>query len=160
MTEFARYNPHARHTVVLDWDGTLVPSAWPEKPTVLLPGAIEALHALHKAGFHLTVNSARLTPFDPHTHLPRDPGLVAAEYQYVRSTLDRAGLTFVDIWQLPGKPPGSAYVDDRAYHYNGRKGAWKAMAEKLIIGLGQEPPMYAPFDQAVANGHKKPAPQD
>lgn len=146
------YGPHPRHTVVLDWDGTLVPGMWPEQPTEFLPGAVDALFKLHRAGFHLTVNSARLTPFDPHTHLPRDPALVQREVLYIRNTLDAKGLTFVDIWTLPGKPPGSAYVDDRAYRYTGRPKAWAAMADTLIIALGNEEAKYAAFDQDVARG--------
>ena len=136
----------ARHTVVLDWDGTLVPSAWPEQPSEFMPGAVEAVFRLHQAGFKLMVHSARMNPYDPWTSRQLDPAKVAREKQYIRGTLDAKGLTFVDIWDKPGKPSGSAYVDDKGYRYTGTNGAWKAMANKLILALDGEAPLFPAFD--------------
>jgi hypothetical protein len=139
-----------RHTIVLDWDGTLVPSRWPEQPTEFMPGAIEAVRRFHAAGHKLLVASARLSPWDPLTSLPASPASVAREKQYIRSTLDGAGLTYVDIWDLPGKPSGSVYVDDKAERYNGRPGSWKAVADKVLLRLNDEAPVFPEFDLEVA----------
>lgn len=139
-----------RHTVVLDWDGTLVPAQWPERPTTFMPGAIPALQAMHKAGYKLLVFSARLSPFDPFTSRRRDPSVLASEYQYVRDMLDRAGLAYVDIWRQEGKPGGSIYVDDKAVRYTGRPGSWRAVTEKIFALLGAEEPFFPEFNQEVA----------
>lgn len=136
-----------RHTIVVDWDGTLVPSMWPEQPSEFMPGAVQAMFQLHNAGFRLMVFSARLSPFDPVTHRTRPKAVVAQEYEYVRGLLDEKGLTFVDIWRLPGKAPGSVYVDDKAIRYTGRPGSWRAVTEKVLALLKAEEPRFPAFDQ-------------
>jgi hypothetical protein len=131
------------HTVVLDWDGTLVPARWPDQPWDFMPGAVEAVNAMHNAGLRQTVHTARMNPYDPNTGKLIDPGKVAAEKQYVRAALDRMGLTFVDVWDKPGKPSASAYVDDKAYRYNGvGRRSWYALANTLIMHLAKEDPIF------------------
>lgn len=134
-----------QHTVVLDWDGTLVPAQWPERPTDFMPGAYDACMAMHRAGLKLIVFSARMNPYDPFTSQKLDPAKVAVEKNYIRDTLDRMGLTFVDIWDLPGKPTGAAYIDDKGYRYSGTKGAWKAVANTVIMHLTDEAPIFPAF---------------
>jgi hypothetical protein len=144
------------HTVVLDWDGTLVPAAWPDRPNQFLPGAVEALTAMNRAGLHLTVHTARMNPYDPFTGKLIAPGRVAMEKLYVRGTLDKMGLTFVDIWDKPGKPSGSAYVDDKGYRYPGTSGAWKAVANTLIMHLAKEPPVFPAMPRSDDLEHPVP----
>lgn len=132
----------ARHTVILDWDGTLVPQAWPERPTEFMPGAVEAVKAFHRAGFHMKVFTARLTPLNPWTGNPVPPAHVFEEKQYIRQTLDNAGLTYVDIWDKPGKPSGSVYVDDKGERYGGRPGSWDKLAQKILLRLGAEEAVF------------------
>lgn len=141
----------AQHTVILDWDGTLVPAVWPEQPTEFMPGAVEAVFRLHRAGLRLMVHSARTNPYDPWTSMARPAHLVEMEFRYIRDTLDAKGLTFVDIWRLPGKPSGSAYVDDKAYRYTGRPGSWQAVTEKLLVTLTDDTAIFPPFDQEAAD---------
>lgn len=144
------YPQHSfRHTIVLDWDGTLVEGAWPGHGD-WMPGAIEACLNLHHAGLKLLVFSARLSPWDPFTFQARDPAFVATEYQIVRAKLDEAGLTFVDIWRKEGKPGGTVYVDDRAERYYARPGSWKALTLKLLMRCGVEEALFPAFDQEVA----------
>lgn len=138
------------HTVVLDWDGTLVPSAWPDRPTEFMPGAIDAVLAMHRAGLKLTVFSARMNPYDAYTSKKLDPAKVAIEKNYIRRTLDRMGLTFVDIWDLPGKPTAAAYIDDKGVRYSGTTGAWKAVANTVIMHLATEAPAFPAFDYTAA----------
>lgn len=140
----------AVHTVVLDWDGTLVKSAWPEQTRVWMPGAVENVPRLHRAGIHLKVSSARLSPFDPYTSARRDPAVTAAEYQYVRNMLDEAGLPFVDVWRLPGKPGADVYVDDKAERYNPSARAWARLTDRILLRLGKEEALFPIFDQGVA----------
>jgi len=139
-----------QHTVVLDWDGTLVPARWPEQPTEWMPGAVLAMNAMHNAGLKLVVHSARMNPYDPWTGQKLDPGKVAREGQYIRAMLDRQGLTYVDIWDRAGKPSGSAYVDDKGYRYTGSKRAWEAMANTLIMHLAKQEPDFPAFPFASA----------
>lgn len=138
-----------RHTVVLDWDGTLVPAEWPGQPTELMPGALQSMFAMHRSGLALIVNSARLNPYDPFTSLERPPALVEAERRYIRDVLDSKGLPFINIWTLPGKPSGSLYVDDKAVRYTGRPGSWRAVTEKVFAILGKEEPVFPAFNLEV-----------
>jgi hypothetical protein len=141
---------NAKHTVVVDWDGTAVPSCWPGRPTTFLPGFVENMFRLHRAGIHLLIHSARLTPFDPITSMAKSPAAVAEEVQYVRSTLDSAGLTFIDIWVKPGKPQGSAYVDDKAERYHGCRRCWDKVTDKILLRLGREEAVFPPFNQGAS----------
>jgi len=134
------------HTAVIDWDGTAVPSMWPERPTEFMPGFEQNMKRLHKAGIRLVIFSARLSPFDPFTSLRRDPAIVQGEIQYVRHMLDEAGLTYIDIWTKDGKPGGSVYVDDKAERYGGRPGSWDKVTEKILLRLGKEDAVFPAFD--------------
>jgi hypothetical protein len=139
------------HTLNIDWDGTAVPAMWPERPTEFLPGFVKAMKRLHKAGFRLQIWTARISPYDPWTSQRREPGIVAGEIFYIRDMLDRAGLTFVDIWVKEGKPGGSAYVDDKAERYNGCLKCWDKLTEKILVRLGKEEALFPAFDQGVTN---------
>ena len=131
-----------RHTVILDWDGTMVPAEWPGQPTKFMPGAVEACHALSRAGVRLTVHSARMNPYDPWSGKLLPQGEVARQKAYIRYTLDSQGLTYIDIWDKPGKPSGSAYVDDKGFRYSGTRGAWRAMTNTLLLHLKVEAPTF------------------
>jgi hypothetical protein len=138
------------HTVVLDWDGTLVTQAWPGMGD-WQPGAIEACQRLHAAGLRLVVCSARLSHYTPWGEM-REPAIVEGEYQKVRAMLDAAGLTFVDIWRLHGKPGASRYVDDKAVFYAATARAWDRISERLILELTGEEPEFPAFIQEDAFG--------
>lgn len=138
------------HTAVIDWDGTAVPAAWPERPTEFMPGFERNMRRLHDAGWKLVIFSARLSPWDPFTFRRRDPAFVAEEVNYVRAMLDAAGLTFIDIWTKEGKPGGSVYVDDKAERYTGTVRAWDRVTDKIMLRAGQEPAYFPAFDQEVA----------
>lgn len=138
------------HTVVIDFDGTLAPSAWPHFPDTLMPGAREAMQLLHGEGIKLTVNSARLNPHDPFTMQERDKATMRSEVMRMRDLLDREGLTFIDIWTMPGKPGATVYVDDRGLWYPGRPGSWAKTAQKILLRCGKEEAAFPPFDQEVA----------
>lgn len=115
-----------RPTVVVDWDGTCVPNAWPDKPTEWLPGAVEALGELLDAGYDVQIHSTRLHALDVNMIDPnpsRDE-----DYSYIREMLDGAGLEAVGI-SLESKPPGVAYVDDRGIHFDG--GNWPQIVGEL-----------------------------
>ena len=128
-----------------------MPNVWPERPTKFMLGAVENLRRLHAANIRLVVFSARLSPWDPWTSMRRDPGHVATEIQYVRSMLDNAGLTFVDIWVKEGKPGGDVYVDDKAERYHGCKGCWDKVATKILMRLDKEPAQFPAFNQGASN---------
>jgi len=124
-----------RHTIVIDWDGTLVPNEWPGQPTTFMPGAEAAMRIFDDAGFKLTVFSARMNPYDPVSGKLLDKGNPTREKLYIRDTLDKAGFTYVDIWDKPGKPSAALYIDDKGIRYAGTKGAWKAVTNQVMLHL-------------------------
>lgn len=132
----------AQHTVVIDWDGTAVPAAWPEQPKEFMPGFLEAVYKLHASGLHTLILSARLSPLEPGSFKERDPALVWGEVNYIRDMLDEHGMRETNIWTGPGKPTGFVYVDDRAERYHGRPGSWKALTEKILIRAAEEDPKF------------------
>ena len=140
------------HRIVVDWDGTAVPNAWPEQQTEFMPGFVEAMRRFHKAGCIITIDSCRLNPHSPYDVFTRTPyyeSMAAGNRQYMRAMLDNAGLTFVILHQGEGKPSGAVYIDDKAERYSGRTKAWEAMADKVLLRLGKED---AAFAQEVAHG--------
>lgn len=137
------------HTAVIDWDGTAVPAAWPERPTEFMPGFVKNMKRLHRAGVRLIIFSARLSPWDPWTGTRRDPVHVFGETQYVRDMLDSHGLGFIDIWTKDGKPGGSVYVDDKAERYGGRPGSWDKVTDKILLRLGKEEAVFPAMDAAA-----------
>lgn len=130
-----------RPTAVIDWDGTLVQSNWPNRPTEPLEGAVDALHRLNALGARLMIDSCRISPMNPYDEGERSAADVAIERQYVRSTLDSWGCSFVDIHHTKGKPGGNVYVDDRALWYPGRDRSWDALVNVIAgrLGLEMEP---------------------
>lgn len=126
------YGDPAVPTAVIDFDGTLVPAIWPGRPETFMPGAVDAMRRLHKEGFRLLVWSARLAPVDPWG-ADRDPGEVASEVQWMRSLLDSAGLTFMDIHTKPYKPGADVYVDDKAERYNPCVKCWDKLVTRILL---------------------------
>lgn len=121
-----------KQTVVVDWDGTCVPNAWPDRPTEWLTGAREALKALLDAGYEVLIHSVRLHHLDVNMLEPnptRDE-----DWLYIREMLDGAGLGEVGI-SSESKPPAVAYIDDRGVHFDGD---WRKAVGVL---LDQEPPL-------------------
>ena len=137
----------AVHTAIVDWDGTAVPACWPDQPKAFMPGFVANMHRLHRAGIHIKIASARLTPFDPWTGAPADPAHIEHERRYMRDLLDSHGLTFIDIWTQPGKPSGSVYIDDKAERYGGCKKCWNKVTDKVLMRLGKEDAMFPAFQQ-------------
>lgn len=134
------------HTVVVDWDGTAVPQAWPERPTTFMPGFVHNMRRLHAEGVRIVIDSARLGPTDPWTGLPRDPAYRAGEIAYIRDMLDRHGLGFIRIHTSLGKPGGSVYVDDKGERYGGRPKSWDRVTDRILMRLGKEDAIFPAFD--------------
>lgn len=138
-----------RHTICVDLDGTLVVNKWPELGD-WMPGAVQAMQDFHNAGCKVILYSARLNPYDPWVFARRDPIIVYQAKQEVRAKLDSAGLHFVQIYDLEGKPGASVYIDDRAERYLGRNNSWKKMTEKVLMRLDLDEPEVPEFDYEVA----------
>ena len=113
--------PMTRYDVAIDWDGViyqyLTPigdgpaSAMPDAP---VPGAIEWLEALHRAGLSMVIHSTRLSvsDFDGVFDAMR---AYLAEHGCAAEVID--GL---DLWIHYGKPRARVYVDDRGFRFDGR----------------------------------------
>lgn len=128
--------PHAyARRIVVDWDGTAVKAKWPEQTREFMPGFVDAMRRFHEAGFPIVIESARFNPCDFYTQRPsaRAAAQAQTERAYVRSTLDDAGLTFIDIHDQPGKPTGMVYIDDKGERYGGNNNSWKAMVERVLV---------------------------
>ena len=136
------------HTVVVDWDGTAVPHKWPDRPTEFMPGFVENMRRIHEAGMRIVIFSARLNPHDPYTgqRSARWETEAAANFQYIRSTLDAAGLSFIAIWAKEGKPSGAVYVDDKAERYNGCAKCWDKVTDRILVRLGKEEAVFPAFE--------------
>lgn len=131
-----------QHVINVDWDGTAVEAKWPDRPTEFFPGFVEAMRRFRDAGHPIRIWTARINPIDPWTGKERDPYDVAAEIQYIRDTLDAAGLTFVEIYTKPGKPGGAVYIDDKAERYNAGAKSWARLADKILLRLDGEEPVF------------------
>lgn len=117
--------------LAVDWDGTCVPQAWPEKPREWLSGALEALLALQD-DYRIVIHTSRIAPVWPGNEYPRNPADVQEEINYIREMLDDAGLPGIEVWQKPWKPPAYAFIDDRAVKYRGRPNSWRNLIGKFL----------------------------
>lgn len=140
-----------RHVLNIDWDGTVVPAQWPERPTGLMPGAAEALTRFHQAGHPVRIWTARINPVDPWTGARRADADIEAEVQYIRETLDRHGLSFVEIYRGEGKPGGAVYIDDKAERYNPGAKSWARLADKILLRLDGEEPIFPHIPQEASS---------
>lgn len=145
----AVWGDEPKHVINVDWDGTAVPSMWPERPTEFFPGFVDAMQRFHAAGHPVRIWTARINPIDPWTGVPRPAEDVAAEIQYIRDTLDAAGLTFVEIYNRPGKPGGAVYIDDKAERYNAGAKSWARLADKILLRLDGEEPIFPHIPEEV-----------
>lgn len=110
-------------TIATDFDGTLAAG----EPLVWLPGAHEAVAALHGAGHRLILHSCRCNPVDPAPEIADEAGRfyrlgevpARVTEQWRRMAEMRAFLQaygaweWFDVWAGSGKPPADRYVDDR-----------------------------------------------
>lgn len=131
-----------RHTINVDWDGTMVEAMWPGEPTELLPGAARAMRRFHEAGHPVQIWTARINPRDPFTGIMREPEEVEGTIQYIRDVLDANDLQFVSIYRGFGKPGGAVYIDDKAERYNPGLKTWDRLADKILLRLDGEEPIF------------------
>ncbi len=104
-------------TVVVDLDGTLMT---PPRPILDAagelrtdgepePGAVEAMRALHAAGWRIVVSSSRTWDrWGPRRHV---------WVEQIRDWLERNGIPYDEVFVDAGKPAAAAYVDDNAIRY-------------------------------------------
>ena len=80
--------------VAIDFDGTLVELDTP------LPGAKDALRALREQGHTIIIHTCN-------------------NVEWVQQVLNNNDMPYDSIWDKPGKPRATAYVDDRAVVFDG-----------------------------------------
>lgn len=132
----------AKPPIVIDLDGTLVESAWPQLGE-WMPGAVDALQQLRKVA-RVIIFTSRIAPVQPDGKTKRSPAEVQMEVNRIRNMLDDQNLYDVEIHQDAWKPAGYAYVDNLAVRYAGKPGSWKAILPKLINMSGH-------YEEAVAS---------
>jgi hypothetical protein len=124
---------------------------WPERPTKFMPGFVEAMRRFRDAGHPVRIYTARINPIDPWTGDVRPDAVVQEEIDYIRATLDAAGLQFVEIYNKPGKPGGAVYIDDKAERYNPGPRSWQRVADKILLRLDNEAPIFPHIPEEVTS---------
>jgi hypothetical protein len=115
-------------TVVVDLDGTLMT---PPRPILDAsgdlrtdgepePGAVEAMRAMHAAGWRLVVSSSRTWDRWGSQRL--------AWADAIKVWLDVHGMPYDEVFVGSGKPAAAAYIDDNAIRYERN---WPEIAERL-----------------------------
>lgn len=123
-------------TFCVDWDGTCVENVYPEQGD-WLPGAVEALYWMHARGT-VIIQSVRTAPVMPAPGQPFGAVVDFVEYDateevaYIRKMLDNVGLTDVEIWLRPYKPPATFYIDDKGIRFEGEWYSTLAQMEGLL----------------------------
>jgi hypothetical protein len=139
-----------RHTINVDWDGTAVPAMWPERPTTFLPGFAEAMRRFRDAGHPVQIWTARINPLDPWSGERRSDADIEVEVQYIRTALNEARLNFIKIYRGEGKPGGAVYIDDKAERYSPGPKSWARLADKILLRLDNESPIFPYHNQEVS----------
>jgi hypothetical protein len=106
-----------RKRIALDYDGTIVASAWPDhgKPE---PGAAAAIKRLMQQ-YEVVIFTTRIASRDVDEMTPRSGVEVAKEIRGIDRKLKQMGLPYIEVWQHPWKIGADVYVDDKAVWYDG-----------------------------------------
>lgn len=124
-----------RRTIALDFDGTLVKSAWPHIGKEF-PGVVDGVKELLAAGHEVYVFSVRANTRDPWTNHDYPPAESYERQQAIRTWLDDRGLQAVGIHSW-NKPIYDILVDDRAMFFPGNDRAWKHIPTKVLARLAK-----------------------
>lgn len=127
--------------IVFDLDGVLCPTRWPgwsaeeAERADPLPGAVQATHKAHEAGYQVVIWTARKREHEAMT----------------RAWLDRHGFYYDEIWFE--KPGYIVMVDDRALNFDGE---WpgilgRALAFRPWWAIGETP---VTFEEALDLVHR------
>lgn len=116
--------------IAIDFDGTLVKSAWPGVGDPI-PGAADAVRELIAADHHVYVYTAR-TSHQYTDGTTKTPAQWMANMEQVRDALDDMGLVGVPIWEGYGKPHYHLLIDDRAMRFPGRPNSWKRIVPAIL----------------------------
>lgn len=122
------YAPIAHRVIAVDFDSTLYP--WRpiyEQPDPL-PGAVEAMQRLKRAGYRLVIFTSRLSP----TWLESAGYTASDQRDLIEGMLRRDGIPFDEV--TSEKLPAEVYVDDRAIRF--RDGEWPAIADWILFAGG------------------------
>jgi hypothetical protein len=124
----AGHPPSAKKRICVDFDATLYPFGellgYDREP---LSGAREAMLAMRKKGFKLTIFTSRMSPswWEAEGWGP-EAGEIQSEY--IKSLLDRDGIPFDEI--TGEKIPALCYIDDKAIEFTGDN--WPEIQERVM----------------------------
>jgi hypothetical protein len=111
---------------VIDWDGTLVPDAWPDKPREWEPGAREALRDFIGAGYEVRIHSCRTHSKAMDGNGPNTDRLESLAY--IEEMLVVEGFKDVEVI-LDNKPSADLYIDNKGLRYDGN---WARIARRVM----------------------------
>lgn len=124
-------NFSGRERIALDYDGTIVSSAWPAhgKPE---PNAAAVIKRL-MAKYDVVIFTTRIASRDVDERTPLSGVAIAKEIRGIDRKLKQMGLPYLEIWQQPWKMGAALYVDDKAVHYDGD---WLATEAEINRRMG------------------------
>lgn len=113
---------HFDRTVAVDFDDTIVVRVF----GTLVPArdCVDALHYLRDAGYKIVIHSARSWQHWPDKE---------EREREMRELLEKWEIPYDDIYAGEGKPPATAYVDDRGVRFADN---WMDIA-RVIIEKGE-----------------------
>lgn len=115
--------PSSEHTILVDFDGTLAPFAWPKKPGPPFPGVVQALQRLRDSGFHIVIFTARLWKgWD-----------IKYRQKQITEMLDWLAENKVPFDEVTGeKRPALWMIDDRALGVPTTEFGWRVLASHIL----------------------------
>lgn len=119
------YAPIADKVILVDFDATLFPWGplmnWDATP---LPGAKEAVQAIKRAGFSISIFTSRMS----QRWLEHSENDENEQREYVTTMLTSNNIPFDEV--IGEKIPAMAYIDDKAIEFTGDN--WGQIQERVL----------------------------
>jgi len=124
------YAPVAHRVVCVDFDSTLYPWRPVYEQPDPLPGAVEAMQRLKRAGYRIVIFTSRLSP----TWLDSTKYTASDQLDHIEGVLKRDGIPFDEI--TAEKVPAEFYIDDRSLRFS--PGEWPAITDFILWSRGDD----------------------
>lgn len=115
--------PMADKVALIDFDGTLFPFGFLFDFPPPLPGAIEGVKALQKAGYSVWIFTSRLHP----EWLKSVDQSESEHIRYIYQIMNKHGIAIEGVTDR--KMPAAVYIDDKAYRFENN---WDEIVSRVI----------------------------